>query len=119
MFSLLYSEIITSCFSIITNNCQKVSCSCIDIYHNEAHYQVVIYNKLFLKIDTIDLSSENNPPFHYIIHFRDYFTRFLWAIALENKTTKSVAIFLYNTFHVFSLLLVLHSNNSQEFEIFW
>ncbi|CAG8852346.1 33114_t:CDS:1, partial [Racocetra persica] len=48
-------------------------------------------------------------------HARDHFSRFSWGRILTDKCAAKMAMFLFDIFTVFGLLIFLQSNNGREF----
>ncbi|CAG8832420.1 26271_t:CDS:2, partial [Racocetra persica] len=77
-----------------------------------------IISKFFiqrLQIDLIDMRTRRDGKFKWIAHARDHFSHFSWGHILTDKYAAKVAVFLFDIFTVFELLIFLQSDNGCEF----
>ena len=67
-------------------------------------------------IDLIDMSTQPDGAYRYIVHMADHRTRFHWAAPIKDKTAASVAAFLETVFSMTGGGLILQSDNGGEFK---
>ena len=67
-------------------------------------------------MDLIDIQSKPDPPFNYICHVVDHFTKFYCLFPLISKSADEVSRGLVEkVFSWFGLPKILHSDNGKEF----
>ena len=70
---------------------------------------------LRLQIDLVDMRSQPDGEFKWILHARDHFTKFSWLYPMKTKMAAKVADHLITQFCVFGPPRILQSDNGKEF----
>ncbi|XP_051167059.1 KRAB-A domain-containing protein 2-like [Leptopilina boulardi] len=67
------------------------------------------------QVDLIDMQSEKDGEFRFILNYQDHLTKFTMLKALKTKTAKEVAYHLVDIFCIFGAPYILQSDNGREF----
>jgi hypothetical protein len=67
------------------------------------------------QVDLIDMQSQADHEFKFIMVYRDHVTKFVLLRALQSKRAEEVAYQLTDIFLTFGALCILHSDNGREF----
>ncbi|KAK7096157.1 hypothetical protein V1264_005490 [Littorina saxatilis] len=70
---------------------------------------------LRLQIDLVDMRSQPDGEFKWILHARDHFTKFSWLYPMKTKMAAEVADHLITQFCVFGSPRIMQSDNGKEF----
>ncbi|KAL8567269.1 hypothetical protein ACOMHN_023312 [Nucella lapillus] len=70
---------------------------------------------LGLQIDLLDMPSQPDGKFKWILHARDHFTKFSWLYPMKTKMAAEVADHLITQFCVFRSPRIMQSDNGKEF----
>ncbi|XP_050303513.1 SCAN domain-containing protein 3-like [Anthonomus grandis grandis] len=68
------------------------------------------------QVDLIDMQSEPDQDFRFILNYQDHLTKFTVLRALKTKTAEEVAYHLLDIFCLFGAPMILQSDNGREFE---
>jgi hypothetical protein len=68
-----------------------------------------------LQIDLVDMRTRPDGELKWILHCRDYFTKYSWVYALPSKEARHVAENLLQLFFQFSPCKILQSDNGKKF----
>ena len=64
----------------------------------------------------IDMQSEADGPYRFIMTYQDHFTKFVVLRALESKCAEEVGDKLFDVFCDRACPTILHSDNGREFQ---
>ena len=67
------------------------------------------------QVDLIDMQSQADGPYNWILNYQDHLTKFVILRALTKKTALQVAAELVDIFCLFGAPLILQSDNGREF----
>lgn len=67
------------------------------------------------QVDLIDMQSEADQEFKFIMVYQDHLTKFVLLRPLQSKKAKEVADHLLDIFLIFGAPCILHSDNGKEF----
>lgn len=67
------------------------------------------------QVDLIDMQSQEDQGFKFILVYQDYLTKFVQLRPLRTKTAEEIAYALLDIFTIFGAPCVLQSNNKREF----
>lgn len=67
------------------------------------------------QVDLIDMQSEPDQDFRFILNYQDHLTKFNVLPALKTKTAEEVAYHLLDIFCLFGAPMILQSDNGREF----
>ena len=67
------------------------------------------------QVDLIDMQSEPDTDYRFIMNYQDHLTKFTILRPLKNKTAEEVAYQLMDIFCMFGVLFILQSDNGREF----
>lgn len=67
------------------------------------------------QVDLIDMQSEADGDFRFILNYQDHLTKFTVLRALKTKTAEEVAHHLLDVFCLFGAPMILQSDNGREF----
>ena len=88
---------------------------CFTIFFPVFVSSLTVYFVMFY-VDLIDMQTKPDPPYHFIGHVVNHFTKFRVLFPLENKSANEVAKHLIEkVFSLFGLSIILHSGNGTEF----
>lgn len=107
------------------NKSQKISCcktDCFESYEFSLpgiilyvfHFSISI-NIKFLQVDLIDLQSQADGDYKFIMVYQDHLTKFVRLRALKTKTAAEVAYHLTDIFSDIGAPIILQSDNGREF----
>ena len=68
-----------------------------------------------MQVDLIDMQSQPDGPFRFILNYQDHLTKFISLRPLKFKTAEAVAAALIPIFHTFGAPKILHTDNGREF----
>ncbi|CAF1583895.1 unnamed protein product, partial [Didymodactylos carnosus] len=73
-----------------------------------------------VQIDLVDMRSRpdavsNDVIYSWILHCKDHFSKYTWAVALKAKSAEEVVLHLRTIFFTFGPCRILHSDNGKEF----
>lgn len=69
-----------------------------------------------MQVDLIDMQSERDGDFRYILNYIDHFTKFVSLRALKSKRAEEVADVLMDIFCERGAPTILHTDNGREFQ---
>lgn len=69
----------------------------------------------FYQVDVIDMTTQPDGDFSYIIHARDLFSDYSWGFAVTSRSIKEVAKHLLHIFSLFGPCGILQSDEGKEF----
>lgn len=69
----------------------------------------------FFKVDLIDMQSQPDGPYRFILNYQDHLTKFVILRPLKQKTAEAVAECIIPIFQLFGAPKILHTDNGREF----